>query len=193
MRCIKCELENRAGRKFCAACGSVLSIPYQGCGFANEPTERYCGGCGHAAGDGGTIGVTIRPERTADPDGDRRPVTVMFCDLVSYTQLLRCWILKVRCMPCLSASLHSLMQPSTALAGRSTSTSATRRWRCSERRLQGAMMPSALYAPLWKYKLPFPSSRPGRIRLWLFTSASRRVKSWRVRWKPTPPRLYRHW
>ena len=86
MRCIKCELENRAGRKFCAACGSVLPISCQECGFANEPAERYCGGCGHTLGGGETI-AAIEPARTTDPDGDRRPVTVMFCDLVGYTQL----------------------------------------------------------------------------------------------------------
>ena len=31
--------------------------------------------------------MAIEPVRTADPDADRRPVTVMFCDLVGYTQL----------------------------------------------------------------------------------------------------------
>jgi class 3 adenylate cyclase/tetratricopeptide (TPR) repeat protein len=86
VRCNKCNLENRVGRKFCAACGSALPISCQECGFANEPAESYCGGCGHALGGGETI-PAIEPERIADPDGDRRPVTVMFCDLVGYTQL----------------------------------------------------------------------------------------------------------
>jgi len=86
VRCNRCELENRAGRKFCAACGSALSIPCQECGFANEPAERYCGGCGHTLGGGETI-VAIEPERITDPEGDRRPVTVLFCDLVGYTHL----------------------------------------------------------------------------------------------------------
>ena len=66
MRCNRCELENRAGRKFCAACGSALSIACQECGFANEPAERYCGGCGHTLGGGETI-VAIEPERITDP------------------------------------------------------------------------------------------------------------------------------
>ncbi len=86
MRCIKCELENRAGRKFCASCGTALPAPCENCGFPNEASEHYCGGCGHPLGGGETI-VPIEPERTSDPDGDRRPVTVMFCDLVGYTQL----------------------------------------------------------------------------------------------------------
>jgi hypothetical protein len=79
-------LENRAGRKFCASCGTALPAPCEKCGFPNEAAERYCGGCGHPLGGGETI-VAIEPERTPDPDGDRRPVTVMFCDLVGYTQL----------------------------------------------------------------------------------------------------------
>ena len=36
--------------KFCAACGSVLPISCQECGFANEPAERYCGGPNANAG-----------------------------------------------------------------------------------------------------------------------------------------------
>jgi hypothetical protein len=63
-----------------------LSIPCQECGFANEPAERYCGGCGHTLGGGETI-VAMEPARTTDPEGDRRPVTVLFCDLVGYTHL----------------------------------------------------------------------------------------------------------
>src|SRR5229473_3039264 len=48
VRCIKCELANRAGRKFCASCGTALPVPCESCGFPNEAAERYCGGCGHA-------------------------------------------------------------------------------------------------------------------------------------------------
>jgi class 3 adenylate cyclase len=86
VRCTRCELENRAGRKFCAACGSVLSIPCRDCGFVNEAAEQYCGGCGHVLGGAEAI-VAVEPERAANSDGDRRPVTVLFCDLVGYTQL----------------------------------------------------------------------------------------------------------
>jgi class 3 adenylate cyclase/tetratricopeptide (TPR) repeat protein len=85
VRCIKCQLENRAGRKFCASCGTALPAPCENCGFANEATERYCGGCGHAL-----VGNSIEAgeaRRNVDPEGDRRPVTVLFCDLVGYTQL----------------------------------------------------------------------------------------------------------
>jgi class 3 adenylate cyclase len=62
-----------------------LPVPCENCGFANEAAERYCGGCGHPI-VGERIGA-IEAERNVDPEGDRRPVTVLFCDLVGYTHL----------------------------------------------------------------------------------------------------------
>ena len=85
MQCMKCESENRAGRKFCASCGTVLPVTCKHCSFLNEATERYCGGCGHPLVGQGTRAMAA--ERNVDPEGDRRPVTVLFCDLVGYTHL----------------------------------------------------------------------------------------------------------
>ena len=85
MRCANCDVENRAGRKFCASCGSALPVPCRACGFANEVTEQFCGGCGlPLAEDRVAAPETIS---VADPQSDRRPVTVLFCDLVGYTRL----------------------------------------------------------------------------------------------------------
>jgi class 3 adenylate cyclase/tetratricopeptide (TPR) repeat protein len=85
VRCANCDVENRAGRRFCASCGSALPVPCRVCGFANEVTEQFCGGCGIAvAEDRAAAAETIS---AADPQGDRRPVTVLFCDLVGYTRL----------------------------------------------------------------------------------------------------------
>jgi class 3 adenylate cyclase/tetratricopeptide (TPR) repeat protein len=85
VRCTECELENRAGRKFCASCGAVLQVPCGNCGFPNEVDERYCGGCGHSLG--GEKTGAVEAGRKLEPEGDRRPVTVLFCDLVGYTSL----------------------------------------------------------------------------------------------------------
>jgi class 3 adenylate cyclase/tetratricopeptide (TPR) repeat protein len=85
MRCTKCNLENRAGRKFCSSCGTVLLVSCDDCGFSNEVGEKYCGGCGRALVSDETAAPD--PRRTADSEGDRRPVTVLFCDLVGYTKL----------------------------------------------------------------------------------------------------------
>ncbi len=85
MRCKGCEFENREGRKFCASCGAALPIACPGCGYANEGGDRYCGGCGRLlSGDGAP---PSEPSRREAPEGDRRPVTVLFCDLVGYTRL----------------------------------------------------------------------------------------------------------
>src|ERR1700682_421200 len=85
VRCIKCELENRAERKFCASCGTALPVPCESCGFPNEAAEHYCGGCGHALV--GEKIAAVEAGRNVDPGADRRPVTVLFCDLVGYTRL----------------------------------------------------------------------------------------------------------
>ncbi|MGE5597073.1 MAG: adenylate/guanylate cyclase domain-containing protein [Hyphomicrobiales bacterium] len=81
MQCPACRAENRDGRKFCAACGATLAPLCAACGARNEPGERFCGECGRplATGDG-------RRSR-AGRDGERRQLTVMFCDLVGSTSI----------------------------------------------------------------------------------------------------------
>jgi class 3 adenylate cyclase/tetratricopeptide (TPR) repeat protein len=85
VRCANCDAENRAGRKFCASCGSVLPVPCRSCGFANQATEQFCGGCGLPLAEDRAVSTETRS--VAEPQGDRRPVTVLFCDLVGYTRL----------------------------------------------------------------------------------------------------------
>ncbi len=46
MQCLRCQFENRAGRRFCAECRTPLALPCAACGFVNEPGEKFCGGCG---------------------------------------------------------------------------------------------------------------------------------------------------
>ncbi|SFI67339.1 adenylate/guanylate cyclase domain-containing protein [Bradyrhizobium sp. Gha] len=84
MRCAGCEHENRDGRKFCASCGSALPELCGDCGFANEAAARFCGGCGRGLVE---INAGAKGTALAEPEGDRRPVTVLFCDLVGYTRL----------------------------------------------------------------------------------------------------------
>src|SRR6202158_3682580 len=72
VRCIKCELENRAGRKFCASCGTALPVPCENCGFSNVGAGGYCGGWRHPL-VGERIGA-IKAERDGEPEGGRRPV-----------------------------------------------------------------------------------------------------------------------
>ena len=57
----------------------------QECGYANEGGDRYCGGCGRQLAEAGA--ASPAEGRSKPPEGDRRPVTVLFCDLVGYTRL----------------------------------------------------------------------------------------------------------
>jgi class 3 adenylate cyclase/tetratricopeptide (TPR) repeat protein len=85
VRCANCEFENREGRKFCASCGAAMPTPCPHCGYANVEVERFCGGCGRVVAK--ETAAPVEPARPAEPEGDRRPVTVLFCDLVGYTRL----------------------------------------------------------------------------------------------------------
>jgi class 3 adenylate cyclase/tetratricopeptide (TPR) repeat protein len=87
LRCTSCESENREGRKFCAACGAALHSLCPDCGYSNEAGEKYCGGCGRLLSEPPVAVQPAQVDRPAEPQGDRRPVTVLFCDLVGYTKL----------------------------------------------------------------------------------------------------------
>jgi predicted ATPase/class 3 adenylate cyclase len=88
MKCAKCGAENRVGRKFCAKCAARLASWCLGCGAANEPGEDFCGECGaaldnavQAAAAADTVPVT------PSANGERRHLTVLFCDLVGSTEI----------------------------------------------------------------------------------------------------------
>jgi hypothetical protein len=91
MRCLRCGSENRADRRFCSQCGAPLALTFPVCSAHNEPGEKFCGACG------AELGATAAPStsRPADrvlhqqraADGERRQLTVMFCDLVDSTAL----------------------------------------------------------------------------------------------------------
>src|SRR5215469_12359282 len=88
MRCSKCGRDNRDGRKFCTSCGTPLVAACPKCGATNQPDESFCGECGTALGDAappadaaGTTPVA------AVASGERRHLTVLFCDLVGSTEI----------------------------------------------------------------------------------------------------------
>jgi class 3 adenylate cyclase/tetratricopeptide (TPR) repeat protein len=81
--CMACGAENRAGRRFCARCGSSLAPRCSSCGAANEPGDRYCGECGTLL-----EGEAPRPGAlTQQAVSERRLVSVLFADLVGFTTL----------------------------------------------------------------------------------------------------------
>lgn len=77
-RCVACDADNAAERRFCGACGAALAAICPGCGFANDGAARFCGGCGTAL-PGRAPPVATAPER--------RQVAVLFVDLVGFTRL----------------------------------------------------------------------------------------------------------
>jgi len=60
------------------------------CGAANEPGEKFCGGCGARLPTGALVSGAPTPMPAPDaaiPAGERRQLTVLFCDLVGSTPL----------------------------------------------------------------------------------------------------------
>src|SRR5713101_7646534 len=116
-RCSKCGTDNREGRKFCADCGAPMIAACPRCGAANQPSEKFCGECGAALGDAPTVAtMAAAPAQETHPDriqslpltrgrlgggslpaeaqahdsgltGERRHLTVLFCDLVNSTHI----------------------------------------------------------------------------------------------------------
>ena len=79
--------ENAAIRRFCAQCGAALPFSCSACGFENEPSAKFCGGCGEPIGET-TAPVPVRLTPAPHPGGaERRQLTIMFCDLVGSTAL----------------------------------------------------------------------------------------------------------
>jgi len=108
VKCPKCQYENPEVANFCVKCGGKLEILCPECGFGNEPGFRFCAKCGHNL----TIpsesvpkdlsldeklekiqkylpkGITEKILAQRDRiEGERKQVTVMFCDMEGFTQL----------------------------------------------------------------------------------------------------------
>src|SRR5512142_2365577 len=102
MRCVACGVELLPGKRFCHACGAPASASCGTCGAPLDPSYRFCPDCGAAV-------AAIAPGKPADPlarvlarrgesvaravasaapiEGERKQVTVVFCDLVGSTAI----------------------------------------------------------------------------------------------------------
>jgi class 3 adenylate cyclase len=103
MRCFRCDSENRDGRRFCGECGASLGRACPACMFPNDPGEKFCGGCGLPLSGSSRTPLESRfaSPRTYTPphlahqilnsrsvlEGERKQVTVLFCDIVDSTAL----------------------------------------------------------------------------------------------------------
>jgi class 3 adenylate cyclase/tetratricopeptide (TPR) repeat protein len=85
MRCAACAAELLPGKRFCHACGAPAPRRCDGCGAALEAEFRFCPDCGRPVQTNG--GDAAPPPPPAAGEGERRHVTVLFCDLVGSTAL----------------------------------------------------------------------------------------------------------
>jgi class 3 adenylate cyclase/predicted ATPase len=95
MQCPNCNYENRPDRRFCTECGARLSVACPACGAPTEAGEKFCGVCGaQLVGTRQTAVGSSDPPLTTNnlttnnlPEGERRHLTVLFCDLVGSTEI----------------------------------------------------------------------------------------------------------
>ena len=108
MKCPKCRFENVDGAKFCNECGCKLEVSCPECSKINPPGSKFCNECGH---DLTATSAPIVKELSFDEkldkiqrylpkgltekilsqrdriEGERKQVTVMFCDMEGFTPL----------------------------------------------------------------------------------------------------------
>jgi class 3 adenylate cyclase/tetratricopeptide (TPR) repeat protein len=109
MKCLECQFDNREGAKFCKECGHKLELACPSCGHSYQPDSTFCDECGH--------NLTVPSEPTPKDlsfdekidkiqrylpkgltekilsrrdkiEGERKHVTVMFCDMEGFTPLV---------------------------------------------------------------------------------------------------------
>lgn len=109
MKCPKCQFENPAGAKFCIECGAKMELACPNCGTITPAGSKFCLECGQKL-----TGAAPEPPK-AQPleskltriqkylprglaekilaqkdriEGERKQVTVMFCDLEGFTPMV---------------------------------------------------------------------------------------------------------
>ncbi len=108
MKCPKCRSENPEGSKFCLECGKKMELECPNCGNSLPTKAKFCNECGHNLAlpseptpkelsfdekiakiqkylpKGLTEKILAQRDRI---EGERKQVTVMFCDMEGFTRL----------------------------------------------------------------------------------------------------------
>jgi class 3 adenylate cyclase len=93
MICAHCGNDNLPGKKFCGDCGTALAMRCPKCGADTPGDKKFCGDCGaqlQAPGVRGHEATEHSPaglDANLHVDGERRQLTVLFCDLVGSTEI----------------------------------------------------------------------------------------------------------
>jgi class 3 adenylate cyclase/tetratricopeptide (TPR) repeat protein len=108
MKCPKCKSDNRDGVNFCEECGAKLELECPSCRTKIPAGKKFCGKCGHKLSDPSEAppkdlsfdekltkiqrylpkGLSEKILSQRDRiEGERKQVTVMFCDMEGFTQL----------------------------------------------------------------------------------------------------------
>ena len=108
MKCPKCQFDNPEGIKFCGDCGSKLEVRCPHCKSPNPPQFKFCGECGqklsiHTEASPKELSFDEKLEKIQrylpkgltekilsqrnKIEGERKQVTVMFCDMEGFTSL----------------------------------------------------------------------------------------------------------
>ena len=108
MKCPKCQFENRVGVRFCIECGNKLEVRCSNCHHTNPPESKFCEECGFTLSQTSAKAPEVLsfdeklekmkkyiPTGLAEKilsqrdkiEGERKQVTVMFCDLEDFTGL----------------------------------------------------------------------------------------------------------
>src|SRR5512143_523493 len=86
MHCARCQHESPADSLFCQECGAKLEQVCAQCGVDNSPQAKFCRKCGAVLAAAPAAEKVVPPAAPA-AQGERRQLTVMFCDLVGSTAL----------------------------------------------------------------------------------------------------------
>jgi class 3 adenylate cyclase/tetratricopeptide (TPR) repeat protein len=84
MRCSKCGTDNAAGSRFCTQCATPLGKRCPKCAHENISEAKFCAQCGAPLD---SPPIPARAEAGEALAGERRHLTVLFCDLVGSTEI----------------------------------------------------------------------------------------------------------
>jgi hypothetical protein len=163
MQCSQCHQENPPQAKFCLACGVRLTLACSACGTELPAGARFCLACGQPVQAPDTVQsrstapAAYTPKHLAEKiltsrsalEGERKQVTVLFCDLTNSTALAE------RLGP---EAMHTLLNHFFALAlaevhrhEGTINSWAMASWPCLAPRWRTKTMLGGPYSPPWEY------------------------------------------